>query len=128
MISRIGNVLIYISYETQKNSSQEWNVCVRRYCFNTYLSCCLLFSSFVMWGSKLLNNFIAEYVTPFWMEEKQVVDLCRWFFCLVFTECTDRLVINLTCLLTTKLIKDNIFKQGIGSMLNCLNLVLHEHL
>ena len=95
MIPRIGNLFIYRSYKTQKIIFPDnKKACVIKYSFNACLNCCLLFSNFIMWGAKLLKTLIPKYVTPFWMEEKETVDLCRWFFCLEFTECTDRFVWN----------------------------------
>ena len=60
-----------------------------------------------MWGDKVLKTFIAEYITPFSVEEKQIVGMYGQFFSLLFTECIDRLVLNLSGLLATKFFKDN---------------------
>jgi hypothetical protein len=36
-----------------------------------------------------IKDFYCSIYHPFWMEEKQIVGLWRWFFCLDFKECTE---------------------------------------
>ena len=63
-----------------------------------------------MLAGKVLNIFMEEKVTPFWMEEYFTKVMCNWFLCFMFIQHIEKLVWDLSGLLTTNIINEKIYK------------------
>ena len=77
--------------------------------------------SFDMFSGNLLNIFVEEHVTPFWIEENFTDGKYSWYFCLVSLLCVEELVSKCYGFLTINIINSKIYKLGTVRMYNFLN-------